>query len=76
MSKNAMTNSYPAQITGTDPYSDLAVLQASAALKKEQMKPLPIRNSSALQIGEDVGAIGYPFEQLSYIVGNIKKINS
>jgi serine protease Do len=68
-------NSYPAQITGTDPYSDLAVLQASAALKKEQMKLLPIRNSSALQTGENVGAIGYPFEQLYYSVGNIKKIN-
>ncbi|MGA9154522.1 MAG: S1C family serine protease, partial [Candidatus Nitrosopolaris sp.] len=48
---------------------------ASAALKKEQMKPLPIRNSSAPQIGENVGSIGYPFEQLSYSVGNIKKIN-
>jgi S1-C subfamily serine protease len=68
-------NSYPAQITGTDPYSDLAVLQASEALKKEQMKPLPIRNSSTPQIGENVGSIGYPFEQLSYSVGNIKKIN-
>jgi S1-C subfamily serine protease len=69
-------NSYPAQITGTDPYSDLAILQASAAaLNKEQMKSLPIRNSSALQIGENVGTIGYPFEQLSFSVGNIKKIN-
>jgi S1-C subfamily serine protease len=69
-------SSYPAQISGTDPYSDLAVLQASAAaLKKEQMKPLPISNSSALQIGENVGAIGYPFEQLSFSVGSIKKIN-
>jgi S1-C subfamily serine protease len=69
-------NSYPAQITGTDPYSDLAVLQASAAaLKKEQMKPLPTRNSSALQVGENVGAIGYPFEKLSYSVGSIKQVN-
>src|SRR5215469_13313106 len=41
-------NSYTAQIIGTDPYSDIAVLQASAALNKEQMKSLPIRNSSAL----------------------------
>jgi S1-C subfamily serine protease len=71
----ASGNSYPAQITGTDPYSDLAILQANAALKKEQMKPLPIRNSSALQIGENVGAIGYPFEQLSYSVGNIKQVD-
>jgi S1-C subfamily serine protease len=68
-------NSYPAQITGTDPYSDLAVLQASAALKKEQMKPLPIRNSSALQVGENVGTIGYPFEKLTFSVGGIKQIN-
>jgi S1-C subfamily serine protease len=68
-------NSYPAQITGTDPYSDIAVLQASAALNKEQMKSLPIRNSSALQIGENVGAIGYPFKQLSFSVGSIRQIN-
>jgi S1-C subfamily serine protease len=68
-------NSYSAQITGTDPYSDLAVLQPSAALKKEQIKPLPIRNSSALQVGENVGTIGYPFEQLTFSVGSIKKIN-
>jgi putative serine protease PepD len=31
-------NSYPAQISGTDPYSDLAVLHASSALNKEQFK--------------------------------------
>ena len=68
-------NSYPAQISGTDPYSDLVILQASSALNKEQMKPLPIRNSSALQIGENVGAIGYPFERLSFSVGSIRQIN-
>src|SRR5215831_7128792 len=68
-------NSHPAQVIGTDPYSDLAVLQASVDLKKEQMKPLPIRNSSALQVGENVGVIGYPFEKLSYSVGSIKQVN-
>ena len=69
-------NSYSAQITGTDPYSDLAVLQPSAAaLNKEQMMSLPIRNSSALQVGENVGAIGYPFEQLSFSVGSIRQVN-
>jgi hypothetical protein len=50
-------NSYPAQMTGTDPYSDLAILQDSTALNKEQMKPLLIRNSSALQIGESMWII-------------------
>src|SRR5215469_8516485 len=63
-------NSHPAHVIGTDPYSDLAVLQANVALKKEQMKPLPIRNSSALQVGESVGTIGYPFEQLTFSVGS------
>src|SRR5215467_7529869 len=68
-------NSYTAQIIGTDPYSDIAVLNASAALNKEQMKSLPIRNSSALQIGENVGTIGYPFKQLSFSVGSIRQTN-
>jgi 2-alkenal reductase len=69
-------NNYSAQIIGTDPYSDLAILQASAAaLNKEQMKSLPIRNSSALQVGENVGTIGYPFQQLSFSVGNIRQLN-
>jgi S1-C subfamily serine protease len=39
------------------------------------MKPLPIRNSSALQVGENVSTIGYPFEQLSFSVGSIKQVN-
>jgi len=68
-------NGYRAQITGTDPDSDLAILQANAALNKEQMKSLPIGNSAALQVGENVGAIGYPFEQLSFSVGSIKQLN-
>ena len=68
-------NSYPAQITGTDPDSDLAVLQANETLNKEQMKSLPIGDSSALQVGENVGAIGYPFEKLSFSVGSIKQLN-
>src|SRR5499427_3027547 len=68
-------NSHPAHVIGTDPYSDLAVLQASVASKKEQMKPLPIRNSSTFQVGENVGTIGYPFEQLTFSVGSIKQVN-
>src|SRR5215813_3992599 len=69
-------NSYSTQIIGTDPYSDLAVLQAgAAALNKEQMKSLPIRNSSAPQVGENVGTIGYPFEHLSFSIGSIKQVN-
>jgi S1-C subfamily serine protease len=32
-------------------------------------------DSAALQVGENVGAIGYPFEQLSFSVGSIKQLN-
>src|SRR5215469_3522513 len=40
-------NSYSAQIIGTDPYSDLAVLQAgAAALNKEQMKSCLSKSST------------------------------
>src|SRR5262249_27641923 len=68
-------NSHPAHVIGTDPYSDLAVLQASVVLNKEQMKSLSIRNSSAPQVGENVGTIGYPFEHLSFSIGSIKQVN-
>ena len=32
-------------------------------------------NIDALQVGENVGTIGYPFEQLSFSVGSIKQVN-
>jgi S1-C subfamily serine protease len=64
-------NGYRAHITGTDPDSDLAVIQAN----ETEGKALPIGNSAALQVGENVGAIGYPFEQLSFSVGSIKQLN-
>jgi S1-C subfamily serine protease len=73
--KFADGNLFPAQITGTDPASDLAMLQASEALNKEQMRSLPIGNSAALHVGENVGAIGYPFQKLSFSVGSIKQLN-
>lgn len=54
-------NSYLAKITGRDIYSDLAVLSLDpAALSKEQIKPLPLANSSLIQVGDPVVAIGSP----------------
>jgi S1-C subfamily serine protease len=54
-------NSYLANITGGDIYSDLAVLTLDpVALSREQIKPLPLTNSSLVQVGEPAFAIGSP----------------
>jgi S1-C subfamily serine protease len=48
-----------AQILGQDPYSDLAVLKVD--VPSEQLMPLQLGDSSALQVGQRVAAIGNPF---------------
>lgn len=53
-------NSYSANVTGNDIYSDLAVVKLdNSALSKQNLKPLSLSNSS-LQIGQPVVAIGNP----------------
>ncbi len=49
----------PAELVGTDVYGDLAVLRISN--QSHVLKPIPLGNSSALQVGEQVAAIGNPF---------------
>ncbi|MBX3084446.1 MAG: trypsin-like peptidase domain-containing protein [Anaerolineae bacterium] len=51
--------SYTAKIVGADQYYDLAVLQIDAPA--EQLIPLELGDSSILQIGQSVIAIGNPF---------------
>ncbi|MEM1557666.1 MAG: trypsin-like peptidase domain-containing protein [Thermoproteota archaeon] len=51
--------SYPANVVGTDPYSDLAVINCTAPL--ELYYPLNITFSSGLRVGDLVIAIGNPF---------------
>ena len=53
-------NSFKAKIVGSDPFSDLAVVQIEK-LKKQSLMPLTIGNTSDLKIGEHVIAIGNPF---------------
>ncbi|MGD8244982.1 MAG: trypsin-like peptidase domain-containing protein [Anaerolineae bacterium] len=48
-----------AGILGLDPYSDLAVIQVSVA--PERLSPLELGDSDALQVGQQVIAIGNPF---------------
>jgi S1-C subfamily serine protease len=51
---------YTANVVGTDIYNDLAVLKIIGNLTKP-VTPLPLGNSSALEVGDQVIAIGNPF---------------
>jgi 2-alkenal reductase len=49
----------PAQVIGTDPYTDLAVLRVDVS--EDVLVPLPVASSADLQVGQIVIAIGNPF---------------
>jgi len=49
----------PAKIVGTDAYSDLAVIKVTVS--SDHLTPLTLGDSSALQVGQRVIAIGNPF---------------
>ncbi len=51
--------SYNAQIIGVDKYTDIGVIKVDADLKL--LHPLSLGNSSNLQVGEPITAIGNPF---------------
>jgi S1-C subfamily serine protease len=52
-------DTYAANVTGTDPYADLAVLSLVNAPQSEY-EPLNITSSSTLQVGDPVFAVGNP----------------
>jgi len=54
-------NTYSANVTGTDPYSDIAVLQIIDDFSEETMIPLVLGDSSGIEVGDQVVAIGNPF---------------
>ncbi len=53
-------STWDARLVGTAPDQDLAVLSINAP--RSRLKPLPIGRSSDLQVGQNVFAIGNPFE--------------
>jgi S1-C subfamily serine protease len=50
---------YPSKVLGSDPYADLAVISFNTT--QTSLQPLPIVNSSTLQVGDPVIAIGNPY---------------
>ncbi|MBC6414969.1 MAG: trypsin-like peptidase domain-containing protein [Bdellovibrionales bacterium] len=48
---------YPAKVLGSDSHSDIALLKVDV---KKALKPIPLGNSSLLEVGEWVVAIGNP----------------
>jgi S1-C subfamily serine protease len=55
-------NVYTAKAIGKDVFSDLAVLQLDkSALLKENLAPLPLADSSAIEVGQQIVVIGNPF---------------
>jgi S1-C subfamily serine protease len=51
---------YPATVVGTEPNSDLALLKVQAPAS--QLHPLKLGNSSEMEVGDPVVAIGNPFD--------------
>jgi S1-C subfamily serine protease len=50
---------YTAEVVGTDPASDLALLKVDAPSK--ELDPLPLGDSGQIEVGDPVVAIGNPF---------------
>ncbi len=53
-------NAYPATVVGAEPDSDLALLQVEAPA--DQLHPLQLGDSSQVEVGDPVVAIGNPFD--------------
>lgn len=59
---------YPATVVGTDPINDLAVIKVEAAV---QFKPIKFADSSKVNVGDPVVAIGAPLGLSSTVTSGI-----
>lgn len=67
-------SSYPAEIVGEDPSSDVALLKIDAP--REKLFPLTMGDSTILKVGQRVFAIGNPFGlERTMTVGIISSLN-
>jgi putative serine protease PepD len=60
---------FDAELVGTDPSTDLAVLQVNAP--KTLLEPLRLADSSAVEVGDPVFALGSPFGLEGTLTGGI-----
>lgn len=58
---------YAAEIIGTDPSTDLAVIK----IKEKGLQPIPLGNSDEIHVGEWVLAVGNPFNLTSTVTAGI-----
>lgn len=58
---------YKATVVGTDPTTDLAVIQ----IKEKNLPTIPFANSDAVRVGEWVMAVGNPFNLTSTVTAGI-----
>jgi S1-C subfamily serine protease len=64
----------PAEIVGADPNADIALLRIDPSGLK--LRPLPLGESSSVEVGEPVAAIGSPFgERQSLSVGVVSAVD-
>ena len=54
-------DTYTAKVIGTDPHSDIAVLQIIDDTQYEKLIPIPLGDSLTLQVGQYAIAIGNPY---------------
>jgi S1-C subfamily serine protease len=67
-------NQVEAEIVGTDPNADIALLKIDP--KGLKLQPLPLGESASVEVGEPVAAIGSPFgERQSLSVGVVSAID-
>ncbi|HZD36639.1 MAG TPA: S1C family serine protease, partial [Nitrososphaeraceae archaeon] len=65
-------NSYSAKVVGSDPISDLAVVQVDpSAMFREKITPLPIANSSTVKVGQPAVAVGNPARLINTVTTGI-----
>jgi len=53
-------NRYVASVVGSDPFNDVAVIKITQNIS-EKLRPLTLGNSSAVEVGDQVIAIGNPY---------------
>ena len=65
-------NSYSATVIGSDPIVDLAVIQVDpSAMFREKISPLPVANSSTVEVGQPVIAVGNPVGLINTVTTGI-----